>query len=56
MEGDKVVGGKSPDSGHDVELVREESYFFRMGKYVDRLLKFYEDNPHFIQPESRKMK
>ncbi|MED3315869.1 methionine--tRNA ligase [Bacillus wiedmannii] len=54
MEGDKVVGGKSPDSGHDVELVREESYFFRMGKYVDRLLKFYEDNPHFIQPESRK--
>jgi methionyl-tRNA synthetase len=54
MEGEKVVGGKSPDSGHDVELVREESYFFRMGKYVDRLLKFYEDNPHFIQPESRK--
>ncbi|TXR99443.1 methionine--tRNA ligase [Bacillus sp. SH7-1] len=54
MEGDKVVGGKSPDSGHDVELVREESYFFRMGKYVDRLLKFYEDNPQFIQPESRK--
>ncbi|MBE5108981.1 methionine--tRNA ligase [Bacillus thuringiensis] len=54
MEGDKVVGGKSPDSGHNVELVREESYFFRMGKYVDRLLKFYEDNPHFIQPESRK--
>ncbi|MCU5299830.1 methionine--tRNA ligase [Bacillus paranthracis] len=54
MEGDKVVGGKSPDSGHDVELVREESYFFRMGKYVDRLLKFYEENPHFIQPESRK--
>ncbi|CAM4344511.1 methionine--tRNA ligase [Bacillus wiedmannii] len=54
MEGEKVVGGKSPDSGHDVELVREESYFFRMGKYVNRLLKFYEDNPHFIQPESRK--
>ncbi|PFJ09321.1 methionine--tRNA ligase [Bacillus cereus] len=54
MDGDKVVGGKSPDSGHNVELVREESYFFRMGKYVDRLLKFYEDNPHFIQPESRK--
>ncbi|OJD44680.1 methionine--tRNA ligase [Bacillus sp. 4048] len=54
MEGEKVVGGKSPDSGHDVELVREESYFFRMGKYVDRLLKFYEDNPQFIQPESRK--
>ncbi|WP_242145694.1 MULTISPECIES: methionine--tRNA ligase [unclassified Bacillus cereus group] len=54
MEDGKVVGGKSPDSGHAVELVREESYFFRMGKYVDRLLKFYEENPHFIQPESRK--
>ncbi|EOV9528954.1 methionine--tRNA ligase [Bacillus cytotoxicus] len=54
MENGKVVGGKSPDSGHAVELVREESYFFRMGKYVDRLLKFYEENPHFIQPESRK--
>ncbi|MFD3448297.1 methionine--tRNA ligase [Microbacteriaceae bacterium 4G12] len=54
MENGKVVGGKSPDSGHEVELVREESYFFRMGKYVDRLLKFYEDNPQFIQPESRK--
>ncbi|WP_429713377.1 methionine--tRNA ligase [Bacillus rhizoplanae] len=54
MENGKVIGGKSPDSGHSVELVREESYFFRMGKYVDRLLKFYEDNPHFIQPESRK--
>ncbi|WP_429752870.1 MULTISPECIES: methionine--tRNA ligase [unclassified Bacillus (in: firmicutes)] len=54
MENGKVIGGKSPDSGHQVELVREESYFFRMGKYVDRLLKFYEDNPHFIQPESRK--
>lgn len=53
-ENGKVVGGKSPDSGHAVELVREESYFFRMGKYVDRLLKFYEENPHFIQPESRK--
>ncbi|KEK22080.1 methionine--tRNA ligase [Bacillus gaemokensis] len=54
MEEGKVVGGKSPDSGHAVELVREESYFFRMGKYVDRLLQFYEENPHFIQPESRK--
>ncbi|MDI3090055.1 methionine--tRNA ligase [Priestia megaterium] len=50
----KVVGGKSPDSGHPVELVREESYFFKMGKYVDRLLAFYEENPSFIQPESRK--
>jgi len=50
----KVIGGKSPDSGHAVELVKEESYFFRMGKYADRLLAFYEENPEFIQPESRK--
>jgi methionyl-tRNA synthetase len=54
IENGKVVGGKSPDSGHPVELVKEESYFFRMGKYVDRLLQFYEENPEFIQPESRK--
>ncbi|TKH35212.1 methionine--tRNA ligase [Paenibacillus polymyxa] len=49
-----VTGGKSPDSGHPVELVKEESYFFRMSKYADRLLQFYEENPQFIQPESRK--
>ncbi|MEH6938430.1 methionine--tRNA ligase [Bacillus sp. JJ664] len=50
----KVIGGKSPDSGHPVELVKEESYFFKMSKYADRLLKYYEENPEFIQPESRK--
>lgn len=50
----EVIGGKSPESGHAVELVKEECYFFRMSKYVDRLLKFYEENPDFIQPESRK--
>ncbi|MFS0881632.1 methionine--tRNA ligase [Metabacillus niabensis] len=54
IENGKVVGGKSPDSGHPVELVKEESYFFRMSKYVDRLLAYYEENPEFIQPESRK--
>ncbi|QGQ43917.1 methionine--tRNA ligase [Metabacillus sediminilitoris] len=53
-ENGKIVGGKSPDSGHPVELVKEESYFFKMGKYVDRLLAYYEENPEFIQPESRK--
>lgn len=37
-----------------MEQVKEESYFFKMGKYVDRLLAFYEENPQFIQPESRK--
>jgi methionyl-tRNA synthetase len=53
-EDGNVVSGKSPDSGHPVEKVREQSYFFRMSKYADRLLQFYEQNPHFIQPEMRK--
>ncbi|MBP3953498.1 methionine--tRNA ligase [Bacillus suaedae] len=53
-ENGKIIGGKSPDSGHPVEKVREQSYFFKMSKYADRLLKFYEENPTFIQPESRK--
>ncbi|MFC5651587.1 methionine--tRNA ligase [Paenibacillus solisilvae] len=50
----EIIAGKSPDSGHPVELVKEECYFFQMSKYADRLLQFYEDNPDFIQPESRK--
>ncbi|KOO42356.1 methionine--tRNA ligase [Priestia koreensis] len=53
-EDGKIVGGKSPDSGHPVELVREQSYFFKVSKYADRLLSYYEENPEFIQPESRK--
>ncbi|GEN89344.1 methionine--tRNA ligase [Oceanobacillus sp. FSL W8-0428] len=53
-ENGKVIGGKSPDSGHPVELIKEESYFFRMSKYSDQLLKYYEEHPDFIQPESRK--
>ena len=41
-------------SGHEVELVKEESYFFRgMGKYADWLLDYYKSHPEFIQPESR---
>lgn len=49
----KVIGGKAP-SGHDVELVKEESYFFKMSKYADRLIEYYNEHPDFIQPESRK--
>ncbi|MBC2369605.1 methionine--tRNA ligase [Listeria booriae] len=52
-ENGKVIGGKAP-SGNEVELVKEESYFFRMSKYADRLLAYYNDNPEFILPESRK--
>ncbi|ALS28435.1 methionyl-tRNA synthetase [Paenibacillus sp. 32O-W] len=50
----QLVDGNCPDCGRPVELVKEESYFFRMSKYVDRLLQYYEENPSFIQPESRK--
>lgn len=49
-----IISANSPESGHALELVKEECYFFRMSNYVDRLLKHYEDNPTFIQPESRK--
>ncbi|PWU67844.1 methionine--tRNA ligase [Gracilibacillus dipsosauri] len=50
----QLENGRCPDCGGPVEQVKEESYFFKMGKYVDRLLAFYEENPQFIQPESRK--
>ncbi|WP_281886492.1 methionine--tRNA ligase [Paenibacillus sp. YYML68] len=47
-------GNKCPDCGRPVEWVKEESYFFRLSKYADRLIAFYEANPEFIQPESRR--
>jgi len=50
----QLKDGKCPDCGRDVEMAKEEAYFFKMGKYADRLIKHIEDNPHFIQPESRK--
>ena len=49
-----LVSGKCPDCGRDVSFVKEESYFFRMSKYVDRLLQYYDEHPDFILPESRK--
>lgn len=48
-----MIGGKAP-SGHEVQLVEEESYFFKMSKYADRLVKYYEDHPDFIIPQTRK--
>lgn len=50
----QLVDGKCPDCGRPVERVREESYFFRLSKYADRLLKHIEENPEFIQPVSRR--
>jgi len=49
----KVIGGKAP-SGDEGELGKESSYFFRMSKYADRLVQYYDEHPEFIQPESRK--
>ena len=50
----QVVDGKCPDCGREVAQAKEEAYFFKMSKYVDRLIKHIEDNPEFIEPESRK--
>ena len=49
----KEAGGVCPDCGGPVELVEEESYFFRLSKYADRLIQYIKDNPTFIQPNSR---
>ena len=49
----QLVDGKCPDCGREVELTKEESYFFRLSKYQDRLIKHIEENPDFIQPQSR---
>ncbi len=50
----QLVDGKCPDCGREVYEAEEEAYFFRTGKYADRLLKLYEETPEFIQPETRK--
>lgn len=49
----QLVDGKCPDCDREVELTKEESYFFRLSKYQDRLIKHIEENPEFIQPASR---
>lgn len=50
----QLVDGKCPDCGRPVVKAKEEAYFFRMSKYSDRLMKYYEENPDFILPLSRK--
>ncbi len=50
----QVVDGKCPDCGRPVVRAKEEAYFFRMSKYADALMKYYDENPDFILPESRK--
>ncbi len=50
----QLVNGKCPDCGRPVEKLKEESYFFKMSKYQEALMKFYEENPDFIQPVTRR--
>lgn len=50
----QLKDGKCPDCGREVKEAEEEAYFFRMSKYADKLLKYYEDHPDFIVPLSRK--
>ena len=50
----QLVDGKCPDCGRPVEKMQEESYFFKLSKYQDRLLEHIEQNPDFIQPVSRR--
>ena len=50
----QLVDGKCPDCGREVYKAKEDAYFFKLSNYADRLLKHYEDNPRFIEPETRK--
>ena len=50
----QLVDGKCPDCGREVTKAKEEAYFFKLSNYTDRLMKHIEENPKFIQPESRK--
>ena len=50
----QLADGKCPDCARVVEKVQEESYFFKLSKYQDRLMQHYEDNPDFILPLSRR--
>lgn len=50
----QLVDGKCPDCGREVKKAKEEAYFFKMSKYADKLLAYYNDHPEFIMPISRK--
>ena len=50
----QLIDGRCPDCGGEVTPAKEEAYFFKMSKYADRLMNYIEENPKFIQPESRK--
>jgi methionyl-tRNA synthetase len=50
----QLVDGKCPECGREVKKIKEETYFFKLSKYQQKLLDFYNQNPEFISPETRK--
>lgn len=50
----QLIEGKCPDCGREVKKESEEAYFFKLSKYQDKLIEYINNNPNFIQPESRK--
>jgi len=50
----QLVDGKCPDCGREVQIESEEAYFFKLSKYQDRLEKLFEENPEFVEPDSRR--
>ena len=50
----QLIDCKCPDCGREVIDSKEEAYFLKLSKYQDKLLKYFEENPDFIKPESRK--
>lgn len=51
---EQLEGGMCPQCGREVQHIREDNWFFKLSEFGDRLLAFYEENPHFVQPETRK--
>ncbi|MFN3395263.1 MAG: methionine--tRNA ligase [Thermodesulfovibrionales bacterium] len=49
-----IINGNCPECGRPVEMIHEENYFFLMSRYRDRLIKYIEDNPFYILPETRR--
>ncbi len=49
----QLIDGKCPDCGREVQEAHEEAYFFRLSAYADRLVKYYEEHPNFMEPQSR---
>lgn len=50
----QLVDGKCPDCGRPVQKAKEEAYFFKLSKYQDKLLELFENNPEFLQPDTRR--